>query len=91
MNLMQKLFGKSKKDRLIEFLKAQLQVSREETQSLEAKLQESEALLEQYEKYSKAMNESHKDEIDRLIREREVIEEQKANLIKRLEGAEGVH
>ncbi|MCQ2367877.1 MAG: hypothetical protein MJ109_02555 [Kiritimatiellae bacterium] len=35
------------------------------------------------------MNESHKDEIDRLIREREVIEEQKANLIKRLEGAEG--
>lgn len=91
MNLMQKLFGKSKKDRLIEFLKAQLQVSREETQSLEAKLQESEALLEQYEKYSKAMNDTHKEEIDRLTREREVIEEQKANLIKRLEGAEGAH
>lgn len=37
------------------------------------------------------MNESHKDEIDRLIREQEVIEEQKVNLIKRLEGAEGAH
>lgn len=89
MNLMQKLFGKSKKDRQIEFLEAKLCSYREQTRSLKVKLQESEEQVELYEKYSKAMNDTHKEEIDRLIREQEVIEEQKANLIKRLEGAEG--
>lgn len=89
MKLMLKVFGKSKKDRQIECLKAQLQSSREEMQSLETKLQESQEQVELYEKYSKAMNDSHKDELDCLRREFKVVEEQKANLMKRLESLEG--
>lgn len=48
-------------------------------------MQESHEQVESYEKYSKAMNDLHKDELDRLTRELKVVEDQKTNLLKRLE------